>query len=143
MRAFATSSGRYRTFNTVIFEAYLRLAGGGWEPVSMTDFPRLVRSVGPARRYRLGHPLVDRYLEFVAGRARPNTLRAVAFDLMAFFTVVAKDPVAVAVFEFLDDQCGDRTVVRLVDRESGLSARTIARRQPRRARHRHDADPGR
>ena len=27
-------------------------------------------------RYRLGEPLVDRYLEFVAGRCRPNTLRA-------------------------------------------------------------------
>jgi site-specific recombinase XerD len=32
------------------------------------------------------------------------------------------------VFEFLADQRGDRTVVRLADRESGLSARTIARR---------------
>jgi hypothetical protein len=35
-------------------------------------------------RYRLGDRLVDRYLEFVAGRCRPNTLRAVAFDLKAF-----------------------------------------------------------
>ncbi len=52
--------------------------------------------------------------------ARPNTLRAVAFDLRAFFTVVAKDPVAVSaadVFEFLADQRGDRSVVRLADRE--------------------------
>jgi integrase/recombinase XerD len=99
----------------------------------MTDFPCLERVVSRsgAARYRLGHPLVDRYLEFVAGRARPNTLRAVAFDLKVFFTVVAKDPVAVAavdVFEFLAHQGGDRTVVRLADRESGLSARTIARR---------------
>jgi integrase/recombinase XerD len=47
-------------------------------------------------RYRLGDPLVDRYLEFVAGRARPNTLRAVAFDLKTFFTVVGKDPRDVA-----------------------------------------------
>jgi integrase/recombinase XerD len=99
----------------------------------MTDFPCLVRSVGRSgeARYRLGDPLVDRYLEFVAGRARPNTLRAVAFDLKAFFAVVARDPVAVAaadVFEFLADQRGDRSVVRLADRESGLSARTIARR---------------
>jgi site-specific recombinase XerD len=99
----------------------------------MTDFPCLVRSVARSgeARYRLGDPLVDRYLEFVAGRARPNTLRAVAFDLKAFFTVVAKDPVGVApadVFEFLADQRGDRSVVRLADRESGLSARTIARR---------------
>ena len=82
-------------------------------------------------RYRLGHPLVDRYLEFVAGRARPNTVRATAFDLKAFFTVIAKDPEevrAVDVFDFLGHQRGDRTVVRLADRESGLAARTIARR---------------
>jgi site-specific recombinase XerC len=74
---------------------------------------------------------VDRYLEFVAGRARPNTLRAVAFDLKTFFTVVAKDPLEVRpidVFDFLADQRGDRSVVRMADRESGLSARTIARR---------------
>ena len=74
---------------------------------------------------------MDRYLEFVAGRARPNTLRAVAFDLKAFFTVVARDPVEVTaadVFEFLAHQRDDRSVVRLADRESGLSARTIARR---------------
>ena len=74
---------------------------------------------------------MDRYLEFVAGRCRPNTLRAVAFDLKAFFAVVGKDPAEVTaadVFDFLADQRGDRSVVRLVDRESGLSARTIARR---------------
>jgi integrase/recombinase XerD len=99
----------------------------------MTGFPLLVRlmSVSGGVRYRLGHPLVDRYLEFVAGRARPNTLRAVAFDLKTFFVVVAKDPLAVTaadVFEFLAQQRGDRIVVRLSDRESGLSPRTIARR---------------
>jgi integrase/recombinase XerD len=95
--------------------------------------PCLVRSssaLGDAR-YALGDPLLDRYLEFVAGRSRPNTLRAVAFDLKTFFLVVGKDPAAVTsadVFEFLAHQRGDRTVVRLADRESGLSARTIARR---------------
>jgi site-specific recombinase XerD len=99
----------------------------------MTGFPLLVRStsVSGGVRYRLGDQLVDRYLEFVAGRARPNTLRAVAFDLKTFFTVVAKDPRDVLpadVFGFLADQRGDRTVLRLSDRESGLSARTIARR---------------
>ena len=54
-----------------------------------------------------------------------------AFDLKAFFTVVGKDPADITpadVFDFLSDQRGDRTVVRLSDRESGLSARTIARR---------------
>src|SRR3954466_16165552 len=99
----------------------------------MTTFPLLVRSIAGsgAVRYRLGDPLVDRYLEFVAGRARPNTLRAVAFDLKTFFTVVEVDPRLVSpadVFEFLAQQRGDRSVVRLADRESGLSARTIARR---------------
>ena len=99
----------------------------------MSQFPCLVRSVSPAGepRYALGDPDVDRYLEFVAGRCRPNTVRAVAFDLKSFFAVVDRDPVAVVaadVFEFLAHQRGDRTVVRLSDRESGLSARTIARR---------------
>jgi len=99
----------------------------------MSSFPCVVRSVTGAGevRYVLGHRLVDRYLEFVAGRCRPNTLRAVTSDLKAFFTVVAKDPAEVTaadVFDFLADQRGDRRVVRLVDRESGLSARTIARR---------------
>jgi site-specific recombinase XerC len=58
-------------------------------------------------------------------------VRAVAFDLEVFFTVIEADPVTVRpahVFEFLAHQRGDRTVVRLIDRESGLSARTIARR---------------
>jgi integrase/recombinase XerD len=99
----------------------------------MATFPCLLRSSDASgrTRYRLGDPLVDRYLEFVAGRARPNMLRAVAFDLKTFFTVVRRDPREVMpadVFEFLVDQRGDRTVVRLCDRESGLSARTIARR---------------
>jgi site-specific recombinase XerD len=99
----------------------------------MSSFPCLVRSVPSSGqdRYSLGDRLVDRYLEFVAGRCRPNTLRAVAFDLKAFFGVVGKGPVEVTaadVFDFLADQRGDRRVVRLADRESGLSARTIARR---------------
>ena len=72
----------------------------------MSIFPCLARFVsGPGQvRYRLGDRLVDRYLEFVAGRCGPNTLRAVAFDLKTFFTVIPKDPVAVTaadVFEFL------------------------------------------
>jgi integrase/recombinase XerD len=97
----------------------------------VSSFPCLARSVSSSGliRYRLGDRLVDRYLDFVAGRCRPNTLRAVAFDLKAFFTVVGKDPVEVTaadVFDFLADQRGDRTVIRLADRESGLSARTIA-----------------
>jgi integrase/recombinase XerD len=99
----------------------------------MTFSPCLIRSSTAAGevRFELGDPLVDRYLEFVAGRSRPNTLRAVAFDLKTFFAVVGKDPIEVVaadVFEFLAHQRGDRTVIRMRDRESGLSARTIARR---------------
>ena len=92
----------------------------------MSSFPCLVRFVSGSGqvRYRLGERLADRYLEFVAGRCRPDTLRAMAFDLMAFFAVTRQDPVAVTaadVFEFLAHQRGDRTVVRLADREAGSS----------------------
>ncbi len=99
----------------------------------MTFSPCLIRSSTPAgeRRYSLGEPLVDSYLAFVAGRSRANTLRAVAHDLKTFFAVVEKAPaevVAADVFDFLADQRGDRKVLRISDGESGLSARTIARR---------------
>jgi site-specific recombinase XerC len=99
----------------------------------MNQFPCLIRTstAGGEARYALGDPLVDSYLAFVAGRSRPNTLRAVAHDLKTFFTVIDKGPVEVVaadVFEFVADQRGDRTVVRISDGESGLSARTIARR---------------
>lgn len=99
----------------------------------MGAFPSLVRSSTRAgdHRYLLGDPLVDSYLAFVAGRCRPNTVRAVAHDLNAFFRVVCRDPVGVSaaeVFEFLAHQRGDRKVIRIADGESALSARTIARR---------------
>jgi site-specific recombinase XerD len=99
----------------------------------MNNFPCLIRSSSPGgeARFALGDPLVDSYLEFVAGRARSNTLRAVTHDLKTFFSVVPKSPAEVAaadVFDFLAHQRGDRTVIRISDRESGLSARTIARR---------------
>ena len=81
----------------------------------------------------LGHPLLDDYLVFVAARARPNTWRATAYDLKVFFSVVGKEPVEVRradVFAFLVEQRPPRRpgVVRLENGESGLSARTIARR---------------
>jgi hypothetical protein len=41
---------------------------------------------------RLGVGLLDEHLEFLAGRCRPNTVLAVAYDLKVFFTVVAKSP---------------------------------------------------
>jgi integrase/recombinase XerD len=99
----------------------------------MSSFPCLVRFSNAAGedRLALGDPLVDSYLGFVAGRSRPNTLRAVAHDLKTFLAVVGKDAVEVVtadIFGFIADQRGDRTVVRISDGESGLSARTIARR---------------
>ena len=99
----------------------------------MNQFPCLIRTstAGGEARYALGDPLVDSYLAFVAGRSRPNTLRAVAHDLKTFFTVIDKDAVdivAADIFAFVAHQRGDRTVVRISDGESGLSARTIARR---------------
>src|SRR4029453_1570897 len=82
----------------------------------------------------LGHSLLDDYLEFVAARARPNTLLAAAYDLKVFFTEGVKQPAGVTpadVLGFIKAQRAPRRgrgVVRLEDGEAGLSARTIKRR---------------
>ena len=57
-----------------------------WSP----QVRRVAREGAGADVYVVGHPLVDEFLEFAAGRARPNTVRAYAHDLKAFFTVVAQ-----------------------------------------------------
>jgi integrase/recombinase XerD len=83
---------------------------------------------------RLGHDLVDDYLRFVAARCRPNSVLAAGFDLKVFFDFVGKNPTAVATGDVLDFIAVQRAprrgnnVVRLEDRESGLSARTVRRR---------------
>ena len=83
---------------------------------------------------RLGHELLDDYLRFVAARCRPNTVLATGFDLKVFFTFVGKDPALVTtadVLDFIADQRAPRrgaNVIRLDDREEGLSARTVRRR---------------
>lgn len=41
---------------------------------------------------RLGVRVLDEHLEFLAGRCRPDTVLAVAYDLKVFFTVVKKTP---------------------------------------------------
>ena len=46
--------------------------------------------------------MVDGYLRFVAGRCRPNTVRAIAHDLKTFFTVVDKVPVEVVAADVFD-----------------------------------------
>ena len=85
--------------------------------------------------YRIGHQLIDEFLEFVVGRARPNTVRAYAHDLSVFFSVVKKDPIEVRpkdVMAFVTAQRrpkpGAENVVRIADGSAGLSAATIKRR---------------
>lgn len=98
--------------------------------------PLLVRTprLGGGELIRLGHPLLDAYLDLVSARARPNTVLATAFDLKVFFSVIAKEPgevVAADVLAFIKAQREPRIaakVVRIEDGEAGLSARTIKRR---------------
>jgi integrase/recombinase XerD len=97
--------------------------------------PCLVRSpVGDGGEVvRVGHPLLDAFLELVAARSRPNTVLASAFDLKVFFSVIGKDPVEVDIADVLAFIAAQReprrgsTVVR-IDGERGLAARTIKRR---------------
>jgi site-specific recombinase XerD len=96
---------------------------------------RVAGDVDVADAYVVGHPLVDDFLEFARGRARPNTVRAYAHDLKTFFSVVAKDPVEVVsqdVFAFITAQqaarVGAENVARISDGGSGLSAATVRRR---------------
>src|SRR5215207_11056084 len=56
----------------------------------MVFVPCLSRVQGEAPR--LGEPLLNEYLRFVAARARPNTVLAQSYDLKVFFTVVAAAP---------------------------------------------------
>lgn len=90
-------------------------------------------SVGGQEVITFGDLVIDEYLRFVAARARRNTWLAVASDLKIFFEIVGKRPAEVTtadVFEFLAVQRRPRlggNVVRL-DGETGLAARTIARR---------------
>jgi len=101
-----------------------------WSP----SFECHVRPDGE-HEYIVGHPLVDEFLEFVVGRARPNTVRAYAHDLSVFFSVVKKDPTEVKprdVMAFVTAQRrpkpGAENVVRIADGSAGLSAATIKRR---------------
>jgi site-specific recombinase XerD len=96
--------------------------------------PCLIPSSTPAgdRTVRLGVPLLDGYLDFVAARCRPNTVLATAHDLKVFFTVVDKAPAEVTstdVFAFMTVQRhgGSGSGLALVD-GPGLSARTLRRR---------------
>jgi integrase/recombinase XerD len=102
-----------------------------WSP----SFTRIARPDGDGHFYQVGHPAVDEFLEFVAGRARPNTVRAYAHDLKVFFEVVDKEPAEVTpadVMAFVTAQRrprpGAEKVVRISDGAGGLSSATIKRR---------------
>jgi integrase/recombinase XerD len=87
---------------------------------------------------RTGVPLADVYLEFLGGRCRPNTVRAAAYDLKVFFTVVARPPDQVRpadVLAFITAQrtgrAGEGGVLQPVttrDEPGGVSAATVRRR---------------
>jgi integrase/recombinase XerD len=82
---------------------------------------------------RLGIRLLDEYLEFLAGRCRPNTVLAAAYDLKVFFTVVAKSPRRVRpadVMAFMTAQrMGGEGRLQVAGKgEGGVSARTLRRR---------------
>ena len=55
-----------------------------------------------ARPVRFGDSTLDRYLGFVASRARPNTVLAAASDLKLFFGAVNKSPAEVTTADVLD-----------------------------------------
>ena len=98
-----------------------------------------VESEPSASGGRLGDPLLDAYLEFVAARSRPNTVLATGFDLKVIFAVVGK-PVGevrpVDVLGFITAQRAglsglpDPQLVRARAPEEGggVSLRTIRRR---------------
>lgn len=101
-----------------------------WSPV----FERVVLADGEWS-YRVGHDLVDEFLEFLSARARPNTVRAYAHDLKVFFDAVGKEPAEVSsadVLAFITVQrrprSGAENVVRISDGSGGLSSSTIKRR---------------
>ena len=83
---------------------------------------------------RLGLLLADEYLEFLAGRCRPNTVLAVAYDLKVFFTAAGKPPDAVTTADVLAFMTAQRTgggLGRLQvagENAGGVSARTLRRR---------------
>jgi len=83
---------------------------------------------------RLGVPVLDGYLEFVAGRCRPNTVVAVGYDLQVFFRAVDKPPERVTVSDVLGFMTAQRTGGSLAavqpapESAHGVSTATLRRR---------------
>jgi len=97
--------------------------------------PCLIRSTNAHGELlvRLGVPVLDDYLRFVAARARPNTVLASAYDLAVFFRVVCVPPAEVTSADVLRFITAQRTGtdgrgLRAVTDSAGLSARTVRRR---------------
>src|SRR5215468_6389786 len=100
-------------------------------PVTVVRLTRS-RNAGGGVVVRLGVPLLDEYLEFLAGRCRPNTVLAVAYDLKVFFTGVAKPPRRVRPVDVLGFVTAQRTGgdgrLQVAGAGAGVSARTLRRR---------------
>jgi integrase/recombinase XerD len=111
--------------------------GGFAVPAGGLCVARLAGS-GGGLDVRVGVPLADVYLEFLAGRCRPNTVLAAAYDLKVFFTVVGKPPGEVVpgdVLAFITAQrtgrAGGHAVLQPVaggGEPAGVSAATVRRR---------------
>jgi len=102
-----------------------------WSP----SFRCVVRPGCDEPAYEIGHGLVDGFLDFLAARAQPNTVRAFAHDQKVFFDVVGKEPADVVpadVLAFVSAQRrprpGAENVLRISDGSGGLSEATIKRR---------------
>ena len=82
--------------------------------------------------------MLDEYLDFLAGRCRPNTVLAVAFDLKVFFTVVGKSPKRVRPADVLAFMTAQRAGASRIGASvapvpddggaAGVSSRTVRRR---------------
>jgi site-specific recombinase XerC len=94
----------------------------------------VTRSIGLSGQLvpRLGRPELDRYLDFVAGRCRPNTVLATAYDLKVFFCVVGKPPAEVTTGDVLGfitaQRHGGAGRLQLVGDGQGVSDRSVRRR---------------
>jgi integrase/recombinase XerD len=98
-------------------------------PVSAVRLSRSRNSAGDLV-VRLGVPLLDEYLEFLAGRCRPNTVLAVAYDLQVFFAVAGKPPRRVSPADVLAFMTAQRTggegrLHVAGEGGGGVSARTV------------------
>jgi integrase/recombinase XerD len=104
---------------------------GVWMPVTAVRVSRSRDGAGDLV-VRLGVPLLDEYLRFLAGRCRPNTVLAVAYDLKVFFTAVGKTPRRVRAADVLAFMTAQRTGgdgrLQAADPGAGVSARTLRRR---------------